>query len=67
MKMLVHAGPDVNAQDGRYGNALQAASILGHQQIVRILVDAGKDLTAKGCKDLMKIPVPERMSSISKQ
>lgn len=28
-------GPDVNAQDGYYGNALQAASARGHETVVR--------------------------------
>ena len=30
---------DVNAQGGRYGNALQAASARGHKNVVQILVN----------------------------
>jgi hypothetical protein len=29
-------GADVNAQGGYYGNALQAASVGGHQEIVKL-------------------------------
>ncbi|KAF2268003.1 ankyrin, partial [Lojkania enalia] len=41
VQMLLDGGADVNAQGGRYGNALQAASSEGHEQIVRLLVDKG--------------------------
>ena len=35
---LVSCGADVNAQDGDYGNPLQAASLGGHEQIVKLLL-----------------------------
>ena len=40
-------GADVNAQGGWYGNALQAASSEGHEQIVRLLAEKGADFNAK--------------------
>lgn len=39
---------DVNAQGGRYGNALQAASVRGYEKIVQILLDVGVDVNANG-------------------
>ncbi|WDK23171.1 hypothetical protein CGRA01v4_14463 [Colletotrichum graminicola] len=41
-------GADVNAQGGRYGNALQAASAEGHTDIVHILINKGADVNAQG-------------------
>ncbi|KAK1838141.1 pfs domain-containing protein [Colletotrichum chrysophilum] len=41
-------GADVNAQGGRYGNALQAASSRGHQEIVQILLKHRADVNAQG-------------------
>jgi len=39
-------------QDGsriwHYGNALQVASVGGHDKVVRILIDAGADVNAQG-------------------
>jgi hypothetical protein len=40
-KLLLDTGADVNAQGGEYGNALQAASAEGHEQVVKTLLDAG--------------------------
>ncbi|KAI4086592.1 MAG: hypothetical protein L6R37_008403 [Teloschistes peruensis] len=40
-KMLLDKGADVNAQGGRYRNALQAASAEGHGQVVQMLLDKG--------------------------
>jgi ankyrin repeat protein len=34
-------GADVNAQGGYFGNALQAASAEGYQEIVQLLLDKG--------------------------
>ena len=39
--MLLNAGAEVNAQGGEYGNALQAASAGGYEQIVKTLLNAG--------------------------
>lgn len=39
---------DVNAQGGRYGNALQAASCGGNETAVKMLLDAGADVNALG-------------------
>jgi hypothetical protein len=47
-RLLLDAGADVNAQGGRYGNALQAASEGGHKQIVKTLLDKGANVNAQG-------------------
>jgi ankyrin repeat protein len=38
----------VNAQGGEYGNALQAAAYMGSQEIARLLLDRGADVSAQG-------------------
>jgi ankyrin repeat protein len=49
VQRLLEKGADVNAQDGKYGNALQAASYWGHDQIVQRLLE-------KGARDITPIP-----------
>ncbi|KAF5343148.1 hypothetical protein D9758_015201 [Tetrapyrgos nigripes] len=39
---------DVNAQGRQYGNALQAASVGGHLEIVEILLEKGADINVPG-------------------
>lgn len=39
---------DTKSPSGRYGNALQAASSGGHENIARILIDRGADVNAQG-------------------
>ncbi|SLM37709.1 ankyrin repeat domain containing protein [Lasallia pustulata] len=46
--MLLDKGADVNAQGGRYGNALQAASERGNNKVVQMLLDKGADVNAQG-------------------
>lgn len=48
MQILLDAGADVNTQEGRYDNALQAVSYNGHEKVVQILLDAGAKVNAKG-------------------
>ena len=38
---ILQQSVDVNAQGGKYGNALRAASVSGHETVVRVLLDAG--------------------------
>lgn len=41
VKLLLDRGADVNAQGGKYGSALRAASHWRHKQVVKLLVDKG--------------------------
>lgn len=38
--ILLRKGTKINAQGGRFDNALQAASAKGHEQVVKILLDS---------------------------
>jgi hypothetical protein len=49
---LLDWGADVNAQGGYYGNALQAASVRGHEAVVRLLLDRGVDVNTQGGYDV---------------
>ena len=40
----------INAQGGYYGNALQAASTRGYEQVVRLLIDKGAEVNTRGGK-----------------
>ena len=46
VKLLLDKGADVNAQGGRYGNALYVASERGYEQVVKLLLDKGADVSA---------------------
>ena len=46
--MLLDKGADINAQDGEYGNALQAASDEDHDQVMQMLLDKGANVNAQG-------------------
>jgi hypothetical protein len=48
MKILSMSAADVNAQGGKYGNALQAASLRGREKVVQVLLDKGGDVNAQG-------------------
>ena len=45
---LIDEGADINAQSGHFGNALQAASIKGHDRVIKMLLDRGADVNAQG-------------------
>ncbi|KAL5378431.1 hypothetical protein DPSP01_009188 [Paraphaeosphaeria sporulosa] len=47
-ELLIDNGAEVNAQGGRYGNALQAASFRGHEAFVKLLLDKGAEVNAQG-------------------
>ena len=46
--LIFDKGADVNARGGGFGNALQAASLLGHEKIVDVLLNNGADVNAQG-------------------
>jgi hypothetical protein len=48
VQLLLEKGADVNAQGGRYGNALQVASYRGHEAIVKLVLEKGADVNAQG-------------------
>ncbi|PVH67796.1 ankyrin, partial [Cadophora sp. DSE1049] len=48
VSLLLGKEADVNAQGGRYGNALQAASAKGYEAIVALLLEKGADVNAQG-------------------
>jgi hypothetical protein len=48
VKMLLNKGAEINAQGGRYGNALQAASSRGHEAVVKMLLNKGAEVNAQG-------------------
>jgi len=45
-KLLIDQGAQVNAQNGRSGSALHAASFWGHKPVVELLITAGADINA---------------------
>ncbi|KAJ7430231.1 ankyrin repeat-containing domain protein, partial [Mycena latifolia] len=48
-RLLIEMGADVNAQGGKYGTALQAASHWGYEAVVRLLINgAHLNQTARG-------------------
>ncbi len=48
VQLLIEKGADVNAEGGEYGNALQAASEEGNENIVQLLIERGADVNAQG-------------------
>ncbi|KAF2827154.1 hypothetical protein CC86DRAFT_274174, partial [Ophiobolus disseminans] len=46
--LLLDKGADVNAQGGDFGNAFHAASLKGHEAVVKLLLDKGADANAQG-------------------
>ncbi|KAF3191749.1 hypothetical protein TWF225_000970 [Orbilia oligospora] len=48
VKDLLNRGANVNGRGGYYRNALQAASIKGHEKIVELLLNHGADVNAQG-------------------
>ncbi|KAH0556000.1 hypothetical protein GP486_006055, partial [Trichoglossum hirsutum] len=48
VQMLLDQGANVNVQSGKYGNALQAASSEGHEQIAKLLLKNGADVSVRG-------------------
>ncbi|KAI2479940.1 Pfs NB-ARC and Ankyrin domain protein [Pyrenophora tritici-repentis] len=48
IEVLLEINSDIDAQSGRHGNALQAASARGHKEMAALLLDKGADVNAKG-------------------
>ena len=48
MKLLLENGAEINVEEGKYGNSLQAASYKGYEMIVKLLLENGADVNAKG-------------------
>jgi hypothetical protein len=48
VEALIAAKRDVNAQVGKYGNALQVASFKGFEAVVHLLLEKGADVNAQG-------------------
>jgi ankyrin repeat protein len=48
VRLLLEKNADVNAQGGEFGNALQAASARGHEQMVELLLKNNADVNAQG-------------------
>jgi hypothetical protein len=48
VQLLVNNTSVVNAQDGRYGNALYAASVEGHKQVVQLQLNTGTAINVHG-------------------
>ncbi|KAJ3846987.1 ankyrin repeat-containing domain protein [Lentinula lateritia] len=46
--LLLEVGANTDAQGGRYGNALQAASCEKYKPIVKLLLEMGADVNAQG-------------------
>lgn len=59
---FISKGADVNAQGGRYGNALQAALVKGHQEIATLLLEKGADVNAQGVYGNALRAAPRRLS-----
>lgn len=51
VEVLLSKGANVNAQGGRYSNALQAVSAAVHDKIVEVLLSKGANVNAKGGLD----------------
>jgi hypothetical protein len=47
-RLLLERDAEVNAQGGKYGNALQAALAKGHEQVVKLLLDNNAEVNAQG-------------------
>ncbi|KAJ7266802.1 hypothetical protein C8J57DRAFT_1718035 [Mycena rebaudengoi] len=48
VQLLISQGANMNAEGGRYGNALQAASMGGHEAVTQLLLDQGANVNAQG-------------------
>jgi ankyrin repeat protein len=46
--LLLDLDAEINAQGGQFGNALQAASWRGYEQVVKMLLDKGAEVNAQG-------------------
>ena len=47
VRVLLKKNADVDAKGGYYGNALKAASAVGHEQMVKLLLEKSADVNAQ--------------------
>lgn len=47
-ELLLEKDIEENAQGSKYGNALHAASVAGHERIVQLILDRGADVNSRG-------------------
>ena len=48
IRLLLDKGADVDAVNGKYGSALQAAAYTGNKEAIELLLDKGADVNAQG-------------------
>lgn len=66
LKMLIHSGADLNAQNNDGATALIWATILNHKEVVKILIDAGADLNVRPSSTALIIAVAKNHREIAK-
>ncbi|KAA1474957.1 hypothetical protein DENSPDRAFT_748797, partial [Dentipellis sp. KUC8613] len=47
LRLLLEKGAEINAQAGRYGTALIAASFCGYRELVLVLLEKGAEINAQ--------------------
>jgi len=63
--LLIDTGAEVNAEGGKFGTALQAATEGGHDNVVQLLMleDSDRDAQIRGLKRSLSTSDPDGISS----